>query len=101
MFTAEVNNHPHSGWLDFALKGRSQHHAVFELPSSEDNKQQASPGKGLACYLNHAQLYWQTPYKLRGGFCAGIIFYLDPFPPCFLCHLCLPYRYLILPHSFE
>jgi hypothetical protein len=31
----EVNSHPQRGWLDFALKGQKQKHAVFELPSSE------------------------------------------------------------------
>jgi hypothetical protein len=31
----EVNSRPHSGWLDFALKGRKQKHTVFALPSSE------------------------------------------------------------------
>jgi hypothetical protein len=34
MASKEVNNHPHSGWLDFALKGHNQKHAVFQLPSS-------------------------------------------------------------------
>jgi hypothetical protein len=28
------NGHPHSRWLDFALKGCNQKHAVCELPSS-------------------------------------------------------------------
>jgi hypothetical protein len=30
----KVNNYPHSGWLDFALKGLNQKHAVFLVPSS-------------------------------------------------------------------
>jgi hypothetical protein len=38
MFLLKVNNHPHSGWLDFALKGRNQKHAVFKLPSSENHR---------------------------------------------------------------
>jgi hypothetical protein len=30
----KISNHPHSGWLDFALKERNQKHAVFTLSSS-------------------------------------------------------------------
>jgi hypothetical protein len=91
----QASNHPHSGWLDFALKGRNQKHAVFKLPSSEiiahgdgfpeDNKKQACPGKEPACFLNFSQLDRQALYGLRYRFCSAHYFLplppLPPFPP--------------------